>query len=416
MNILIVTQYFWPENFRINDLALGLIERKHKVTVLTGMPNYPEGHFYSGFSFFGPFRQNYQGIKIWRVPLLPRGKGGKFRLALNYISFAFFASISAPFLCRGEFDLIFVFEPSPITVGLPALVIKKFRSIPILFWVQDLWPDSLFATGAVRSKKILKWVERLVRFIYHRCDKILCSSRAFIPSITKICGDSKHIFYFPQSVEIFYKPLDINADVPEDIVLPTGFRIMFAGNIGVAQSFDTIFAAAEKLMGYPDIHWIIIGEGRMRAWAEAQVRIRKLEKSVHFFGKYPSEAMPTFFALSDVLLVTLKRDPIFALTIPAKIQSYLACSKPIIAVLDGEGARIIDEAKAGISCPAEDAHALATAVLKMYHLPKNVREKQGESGRIYYEENFERNTLMDRLEGWMEELISMGQQKTVRLV
>ncbi len=153
LNILIVTQYFWPENFRINDLSLGLIERGHKVTVLTGIPNYPEGRFYPGYGFSKKISQDFHGIKVLRVPLLPRGKSGGIRLFLNYLSFAFTASLLAPLFCRGKFDLIFVPQLSPFTVGIPALVLKKLKSIPIMFWVQDLWPESLIAAGSIRSKK-----------------------------------------------------------------------------------------------------------------------------------------------------------------------------------------------------------------------------------------------------------------------
>ena len=184
MKILIVTQYFWPESFRINDLALGLKERGHMVTVLTGMPNYPSGRLFQGYGLFSQSKDEFQGILIHRVPLIPRGKGERWRLALNYLSFTCFASLLAPLRCRGVFDLIFVYEPSPITVGLPALVLKPLKRAPIIFWVHDLWPESLSATEAVRSEPVLRSVAKLVRFIYRRCDRILVQSEGFIPSVT----------------------------------------------------------------------------------------------------------------------------------------------------------------------------------------------------------------------------------------
>ena len=274
MNILIVTQYFWPENFRINDLATGLFEKGHKVTVLTGIPNYPEGRFFPGYGFFKNIQQDYSGIRVIRVPLLPRGHGGALHLALNYISFAFCASLLGPFYCREKFDLIFVFEPSPITVGIPALVLKKLKSVPIIFWVQDLWPESLSATGAVQSEKILRMVERLVRFIYSRCERILVTSRAYSAPIERHGVDPSRILYFPQSVEDVYKPLTAESDAIEHGKMPTGFRIMFAGNIGAAQDFGTILDAAERLKDYSEIHLVIIGDGRMRSWVEPQVKER----------------------------------------------------------------------------------------------------------------------------------------------
>ncbi len=409
MRILIITQYFWPENFRINDLVQGLVERGHEVTVLTGIPNYPEGSYFKGYGLYRKLRQNYQGAKIVRVPLVPRGMGGGLRLSLNYISFAMSASILAPLLCREDYNLIFVFEPSPITVGLPALVLKKIRSIPIMFWVQDLWPESLTAAGSIRSAKLIAMVKWLVRIIYERCDRILVTSQAYMGKIEKFAVSSERIYYFPQSTEELYQPVNIEPDAAERRLMPSGFRIMFAGNIGAAQSFATILDAAEILKCYPDIHWIIIGDGRMRKWVESEVQKRGISKNCHLIGRHPIESMPRFFSLADVMLVTLKREPIFALTIPAKVQSYLACGKPIIASLDGEAGRMIQESNAGLSCPAEDSQGLAEAALKMYKMSKTQLETMGKCGRKYYLANFERNMLIDRLQLWMQEMIHEGQ-------
>lgn len=404
MNILIITQYFWPENFRINDLTLGLTEKGHRVTVLTGIPNYPEGRYFPGYGLFRNTRQDYHGVKVIRVPLVPRGSGGRMRLALNYVSFALSSSMLAPFLCRGKYDLIFVYEPSPITVGLPALILKHWKSVPIMFWVQDLWPESLTATGAVHSKYVLKMVERFVRFVYRGCDIILVQSEAFSQPIEKIGVDKKKILYFPNSAEELYQPVTLEPGAPERDQMPGGFRIMFAGNIGAAQDFSTILAAANKLRHYPDIHWLILGDGRMRPWVEEKIRELELMEVVHLLGRHPAESMPRYFSLAHALLVTLKRDPIFSLTIPAKVQSYLACGIPVIAAMDGEGARVIAEAGAGIACPAESPEGLADAVFSMYRMPEDERKNMGSKGRAYFEKHFERAALLDRLGRWMKEL------------
>jgi colanic acid biosynthesis glycosyl transferase WcaI len=405
MNILIVTQYFWPENFRINDLSLGLKERGHKVEVLTGIPNYPGGTLFHGYGFLNRMRDNFNGINIDRAPLIPRGIGTRSRLALNFISFAVSASILGPILCKGPFDIIIVYEPSPITVVLPALVLKLFKSLPLMFWMQDLWPESLTATGAVRSEKILKLVELMVRVIYKGCDRILIQSQAFLNPIKRLGGDPRRVLYFPNSAEKLYKPLTVKEDASEKALIPDGFCVTFAGNIGAAQDFKTILAAAEYFKNYKDIKLVVLGDGRMFQWVKGQVRTRKLENIVHLLGRHPVEAMPRFFELSDALLVTLRKDPIFALTIPAKVQSYLACGKPIIAGLDGEGARIIEESGAGITCSAENPKALSDAILNMYNMPKKDREAMGQKGRSYFEINFEREMLLDRLDGWMKKLV-----------
>jgi len=404
MNLLIITNHFWPENFRINDLALGLIKRGHRVTVLSGVPDYPEGRFFPGYGIFKRRQEDYQGIKIRRVPLVPRGQGGKLRLALNYLSFALCGCLLAPIYCPGSFDLILVFETSPVTVGLPALVLKRLRNIPIMFWVQDLWPESLSATGAVSSSLFLGLVGLVVHLIYRGSDLILAQSRAFFPSIGKYGGSGEKIVYFPNSAEDFYRPVKVEAKAPERARLSRGFNLMFAGNIGAAQDFETILSAAELLKDRRDLHWVILGDGRRRAWVEDQVRARGLSGTVHLLGRYPPEAMPRFFALADALLVTLKKEPIFALTIPAKVQSYLASGKPVIASLDGEGARVVQEAGAGLTGPAGDPAALADNVLAMYHLSKSQRRAMGLRGRGYFEKHFEREMLLDRLEALMQEV------------
>jgi len=406
MKILVVTQYFWPEYFRINDLILGLKERGHEVKVLTGVPNYPGGRFFTGYNFSGPLFETFENIPVFRSPLIPRGNGSRIRLVLNYFSFVFFACLLTPFRRLGAIDLIFIYEPSPITVCLPALLLKKLKSAPVMFWMQDLWPESLSATGAIRSEKILKMVDILVRFIYRGCDRILVQSRAFIEPVKRQDGDPNSILYFPNSAEELYQPVMLENDAQERAIMPEGFCVTFAGNIGAAQDFETILNAAERLKDHTEINWVIIGDGRMFTWVQEQVSNRGLKQNVHLLGRYPSEAMPRFFAISNALLVTLKKEPIFSLTIPSKVQSYLACARPIIAALDGEGARVVEDAGAGVTCPAENPQALAKAVLKLYNISEADRKEMGKKGRSYFEKHFEREMLIDRLEGWMKALAS----------
>lgn len=404
MNVLVVSQYFWPEVFRVNDLVEGLIERGHKVTVLTGKPNYPDGSFFPGYEFFGPARQEYKGASVLRVPLVARGDGRGRRLALNYLSFVVSAGLLGPVLCREKVDLVFVFEPSPITVGLPAILMKKVKRAPLMFWVQDLWPESIAAASTLKSKRVLDGVGYLVRYIYRRCDRVLVQSRGFINRVKSRGARPEDVLYYPNWAETLYKPVGLEDDAPERRELPAGFRVMFAGNIGAAQSFETILAAARKLEDRPDIHWVIIGEGRQRKWVEEQVRKLGLERQVHLIGKRPMESMPRYFALADALLVSLKHELIFSLTIPGKVQSYLACGRPMLAAIDGEGARVVEEARCGATAPAEDPDALARAVLDLYEATPEEREEMGRRARLYFEEHFEREKLLDRLEVWMKEL------------
>jgi len=396
MKILIVTQYFWPENFRINDIALGLIQRGHQVEILTGKPNYPHGNFYKGYSFFSDNVEVWNGIKIHRSKLIPRGKAGGLRLMINYLSFAFFSSLRAFFL-KDDFDRILVYEPSPITVGLPAIAYKMRNKIPIFFWVQDLWPQSVTAAGGIKNSAIINILENLTRWIYKKSDKILIQSEAFREILlTQKVEDSK-IIYYPNSVENFFKIIKPDQSILK--TLPIGFKIIFAGNIGESQDFETIIECARIVaMINPTIKWIILGDGRKKGFVEEKIKELNLTNQIFLLGSFPVEQMPHYFSCADCLLVSLKRDYIFSLTIPSKIQSYLACGKPILASLDGEGGRILKEAKAGLVSEAQNPQMLAAKVLEMANLQSHELANMGENSRLYFNANFERELLLNRLE------------------
>ena len=348
--------------------------------------------------------EDYAGAKVVRVPLLPRGHGGSMRLIFNYLSFVLSGIWGAAFRLHGPFDVIIVFETSPITVGIPAAFARWRFQAPILFWVLDLWPDSLAATGAVRSPLVLGEVSRLVRWVYRRCARVLVQSRAFIPEVVRHGVPRERVLYFPNWVEPEYRGLDarLSDKVPP---LPAGFKVMFAGNIGIAQDFPAVLAAAERLKERTDVHWLIVGDGRMADWAKKKVQDCGLEEQVRFLGQQPSETMPYFFAAADAMLVSLKSEPIFALTIPGKLQSYLACGRPVLAMLDGEGARVVEEAEAGLVCPAGDAETLADNVVRLAALSPEERERLGANGRRYAATHFDRERLFDRLEEWINEAV-----------
>lgn len=400
MRVLIISQYFWPESFRINDLALGLKQRGHAVEVLTGMPNYPHGKLYPGYHYFSPATDCYDGIPVMRVPLIPRGPHRKWRLAFNYASFALTASILGPLRCRGEYDVIFVYQTSPVTVGLPGIIMKMVKQAPLMLWVQDLWPESLSATGAIRSPLILRLVRRLVDFIYRRCDMVLVSSNGFGGHVLKSGISSARVAHFPNWAENLYQPLTAApASVQQE--MPDGFRVMFAGNIGSAQSFETILGAAERLKNHREIQWVILGDGNMKSWVAEEIERRGLEQQFHLLGSRPTDTMPGYFAAAHALLVTLRAGPVFALTLPSKIQSYLACGKPVIAALNGEGASLVTDSAVGISCAAEDPDKLAAAVLALYQMPAEQRLAMGVNARSYFEKNYDREMLLDRLDQLM---------------
>ena len=320
LRLLVVSQYFWPENFRVNDLVTELARRGHTVTVLTGTPNYPEGHTLPAFVQDPSRFASYAGAEIVRVPLVPRGKSS-LRLVLNYLSFVITGMTLGLWRLRGRhFDAIIVVQHSPITSALPALALRRLKRAPLLMWVLDLWPDTLAAVGVVRSPRVLEWVGRLVAFIYKRCDHVLVQSRAFVSNVEKYAGDSRRIRYFPGWAEpIFEGSLAAVEAAPEVVPYRDNFNVLFAGNIGDAQDFPAILEAAEALRDEPNLRWLIVGDGRAAAWVRSEITRRNLTDCVILLGRHPIERMPSFFRAASALLVTLKEDPIFAMTIPGKV-------------------------------------------------------------------------------------------------
>ena len=396
MRILILTQYFWPENFKINDIALALKERGHEVMILTGKPNYPKGTFSEGYTFFNKRTEYWNDIKVYRAPIIPRGKGNGIQLFVNYISFAIFASIRLLFI-KNRFDVIFIYEPSPITIGIPGIVAKYKFKAPMYFWVQDLWPESISAAGGVKNKSVLFILNWLTKYIYKHSKKVLVQSKAFIPYILNQDIEESKLVYYPNSTENYYKELSPDVDLLG--TLPEGKKIMFAGNIGEAQSFDTLLKAASILKKeLIDVKWIILGDGRMKEYVNLKIKELNLENNFFLLGAFPSAEMPKYFSCADALIVSLKKDPIFALTIPSKIQSYLACGKPIITSLDGEGSKIIEDANAGFTSPSEDCEGLVVNIKKFLILSNEEQKTLGQNGRAYFNIEFEREILVDRLE------------------
>lgn len=399
MRALIVSQYFWPEGFRINDVVKTMSECGVAVEVLTGKPNYPSGKIFSGYRAWGCQRERYQEITVNRIPLWPRGDGG-WRLALNYLSFVVSGLLFAPWMLRKNgIDVIFVYAPSPILQAIPALFLGKLKGCPVVLWVQDLWPESLSATGYVRNPLILSLVRQVVRFIYSRVDLLLVQSRAFEAPVSLLASGTP-IVYYPNSVdETFSSPV---ADKPPSVEgLDAGFSVLFAGNIGAAQAVEVIIQAALLLREYSDIHFVVVGDGSSRDEMVKMVEQQGLS-NVHLPGRFPVETMPGFMQKASVLLVTLADRPIFAATVPNKIQAYMAAGRPIIASLNGEGARLVVEAEAGLATPAEDAEALAEAILRIYKLSPDERNKMGRNGRKYYQKHFDHLQLVTQLIGYLQ--------------
>lgn len=403
MRILIVTQRFWPENFRINDLATELVSRGHAVTVLTGLPSYPEGRVFDYFKAAPEKYTQYQGVNIVRVPIIAHSTQ-KIKLILNYVSFVLSASVVGAYQLRGQdFDVIFTYEPSPVTVGIPAAVFRKLKCAPMAFWVLDLWPETLSAVGVVRNPWILKMVGLMVRAIYRNCDLILAQSKSFIGQIRTYTRADKRVEYFPSWSETDFEESHVEP-AAEIVTEPGTFNILFAGNIGAAQDFQSILAAVKHLQHHAHIRWHIVGDGRMAPQVHSWIAEHGLQNNIVMHGRFPLEKMPSFFKHADALLVSLKNDPIFAMTIPGKLQTYLSSGIPVLGMLDGEGADLIHRSGAGLTCQAGDAAGLAKMVLEMSEMPKAQREAMGDRGKEIMSREFDRTHLIDQLEQWLLEL------------
>jgi colanic acid biosynthesis glycosyl transferase WcaI len=372
--------------------------------VLTGKPNYPGGTIYPEFRARPGDFARFQGVEVVRVPVWPRQRNSV-SLLLNYLTFALSASLFGPWRLRGRpFDVVFVFGCSPVTQGLPGVLMGRLKRAPLVYWVLDQWPESLAAVGVVKSPTMLRLVGLMVSFIYDRCDAILAQSHALKPLIARYTRSPDRIGYFPNWSE---GADDVEKATPASEVPPKegAFDVMFAGNIGAGQDFEAVLDAAQSLRGNPRIRWLIVGDGRMAPWVREEAERRGLGDRFVMLGRHPIDRMPSFFRHADALLLSLRNDPVFALTVPGKLQAYLAAGIPVIGMLDGEGSRIIEESQAGFACAAGDSTGLAALVLRMASLPPHERTQMAERGRAYALREFDRQRLVENLDETLHALV-----------
>lgn len=390
LKVAVVSQYFFPENFIINEIVKELAALGVHVEVFTGKPNYPSGEIFPGYQSQGCVEERFgDDVTVHRVPLRPRKQGGAKNLILNYWSFVFNgARYFRKKARRGKFDIYFVFAPSPILSVIPALAMKRVHRAPVFLWVQDLWPESLEATGFIHNKLLLRLVGVLVRGLYWSVDAILVQSRAFIEPVRRYARADK-ISYYPNS----YLQDDVRAvgALPDTLtsLLQAHFCVVFAGNLGNAQGLATVVEAARLLKASNSpARIVMVGTGSKAQWLLEEKHRLGLDNLV-ITGAFPRSAMAELFDRSAALLVTLKRDEIFGCTIPSKVQAYLAAGRPIIGSLDGEGARVINDSGAGVTCAAEDGAGLAACIESIQGLSAAKREQMGNHGRSYFLKHFE---------------------------
>lgn len=400
-HILIISQIFYPDEFRINDIALELKNRGFKVSVVTGYPNYPEGKIPKEYKSHKITKETYEGIEITRLPIIERGKDNKFKLMLNYASFpvsGFFWNLFHDI----DADAVFIYEASPMSQALPGVWHAKKKNIPCYMYVMDLWPENLEVVGNISSPLILKPIEKMVDYIYAGCDRIFTPSQAFTERITARGVPEEKIEYWPQYAESCYYPVNkenVTIDaIPQDGIL----NLTFAGNIGYAQGLELLPRLACKLKDKDKrVRFNLIGDGRYKQTLISEIEDLDVVDYFNFIDRQPPEKIKKYMALSDASLILLARHKLFELYIPAKVQSSLACGIPIIGSISGETKRIIDGAGIGYCSEAGDLEGLYQNISKFSDLPPAERGAMQENALQYYQDNFEKEKLMDELEDWL---------------
>lgn len=397
MRILLVSQYFSPENFKGNDIAFELQKRGYQIDALTGIPNYPQGHYLEGYGIFKRRREIIKGVHVYRAFQFPRGNSNKLLMALNYFSYPFFASLYILFfLVWKKYDAVFVQQLSPIFQAFPAILLKRMKKIPLYMWVLDIWPDALRSAAGVKNDKILNIVDKFVQFTYRNCDKILISSRGFFDLVNSKHNYSDKIIYFPNWSDDILE-MDDNYEIPQ---LPDGFKIMIAGNLGKSQNLEAVSEAMLGLKDVSEVKWVFVGGGSKKEWLEQFIKENGLSEQAVCLGQFPFKAMPAFFKQADAMLVTLRAGyPHLEAVVPARLQSYMSAGRPVLAMIGNGGAEIINESQCGYAVSAGDPQGLATVIKEKVLTNKDEFQRMGEKGREYYNSNYRMDKCIDNLCG-----------------
>lgn len=413
MKLLVVSQYFWPENFRINDICDGLVERGHVVDVLTSLPNVPQGRFYEGYGWFKRGPKQHNGINIERVGVVQRGRGSALRLVLNCASFAFNSLFHIPKLKKNDYDAVFVFNNSPVSQVWPAKVLAKAKQIPNIIFILDIWPESMYFLLGMKEndkKALFKKISRAVsRWFYKSGDLILISSKEFEPKL-RMMGLDSEIEHFPNYAEPF-EISDKSGISREKLGLAAkDFVVGFAGNVGKAQALDKLIEVAANLKT-GKIKFLIVGDGSELETIKRQAAERGVWDRFVFTGWLESALVPDYLALCSALLVSLEDHEVLNLTIPAKLQTYMYASKPVVAFMNGAGAKAVREAECGVTAAAGDAGDLCEALTTISSCTKRALDTMGRNGRKYCEKNYGREQILDNLAGYIEKAVEDYKKK-----
>ena len=399
-HILVMSQMFYPEQFRINDMCQEWVKRGYRVTVLTGIPNYPQGKFYDGYSFTKKRKEIWNGIEIIRIPVIPRGKNA-IGMILNYLSFpvsGFFWNL----FNKIKADYVFMFETSPMTQCVIGVWYAKKHKVPLYLYAQDLWPENVEVVTGITNPLVIRPIDKMVDYIYRNCNEIFVTSPSFVRAVCdrKSKVPESKVHYWPQYAEDFYQPLE-KKSVPE-IPKTDAFKIIFTGNVGYAQGLDILPKTAEILKEHKkDVLFCIVGDGRYMEEFKKEIEKRQVQEMFCLTGRKPAERIPELLAACDVAFLSFMETKLFEMTIPAKLQSYMACGMPVIAAAAGETKRVIEEAKCGISSPSGDEDALAKAIAKLINCSEEQLKIMENNSRKYFVKHFEKKKLMDQMDDYL---------------
>lgn len=402
MRILVVTQHFWPENFRINDIVEGFLQDGIAVDVLCGLPNYPKGEWFPGYSAAGPFEEEWHGARLYRCKEVPRRGNTSVNIFLNYVSWPWYAAHALHRL-PGGYDAVFCFNTSPVLMCWPAIRYAKKHHIPFTNYVLDIWPENLYSVLNVKNKALRAIALGVSDTLYKKADRLIAMSEPLQQRLCQRTGmPPQKIAVIPQYCEDFYAVPQPDATLQAQF--GGRFNLVFTGTFTPAQSLETVITAVQdaRSRGADMLHLLLVGDGMSRAALEAKVKELHAEDAVTFYGSVPATDIPKFTALADALIVCLSDSPDLGLTVPAKVASYMAAGKPILASMDGAGNAAV-AAAGGLSSPACDAAALADNLLALTRMDAAQRAAMGQSAKEYYLAHYRRSELLRKLEHFILE-------------
>lgn len=397
MRVLVVDQFYYPEEFQVNDICEQLVKDGHEVTVLTGLPNYPSGIIPKEYRYGKKRNEIVHGVHVIRCFEIARKKGPIW-MSLNYLSYCISATIRGFFL-KNEFDVVFIYETSPVLMAYPAEVYAKRNKLPVFFYCCDIWPEVVKVMIPNENSLPFKIIGKISTSLYKKANLVAVQSKGFYDYFENVHGiEEDKLRYLPQYADASY----INEDFsPEENGI---VDFLFLGNIGIAQDIGGLINAVEQIKTLSGFKVHLVGTGSYIEEAKELVKDKKLEDLICFYGRRPYEEMPKFYKLADVCLATLQADSAISLTIPSKVQGYMAAGKPIIAALSGFAREVIEESGSGIGIESGNSMELANA-MKEFIVNKDAYRECGNNARQYYLKNFTKEHFMKRLYNYLDEVM-----------